>query len=54
MLRRLSPPGPEAGRAGPRSGGWGQGMPADRHAAMTGMHPELQLVALSFSGAPAN
>lgn len=31
-----------------------RGMPADKRAAMTEMDLELQLVALSFSGAPAN
>lgn len=34
--------------------GWGWGMAADRHAVVTEIHFELQLVALSFSGAPAN
>lgn len=37
-----------------RSAGWGRGMPADSRAAMTEIHSELQLVVLSFSGAPAN
>lgn len=53
LLRTLSLPGQEARRLG-RSAGEGQGMAADRHAAMTEIHSELQLVALSFSGAPAN
>lgn len=36
-----------AGRPGP-------GMPVDRRTAVTEIHSELQLVAVSFSGAPAN
>lgn len=31
-----------------------RGMPADKRAALTEMGLELQLVALSFSGTPAN
>lgn len=34
--------------------GWSWGTAADRHAVVTEIHSELQLVALSFSGAPAN